>query len=419
MANTFKFGNGKWAVKDGYALAYNDENGNFKPLPFDFTRATSATRVNKEGLIEVVTNNKPRIDFLNDSNGALLLEPSRTNLVTYSEDFTQWSKSNSTVTSNSIDSPEGNQNAALINYSITSSNGYIRLAHTASQYIKVYVKYNDIQWLMCYGSGLGAGKFIDIKNGVIGGNVGSGANAEIYDAGNGWKRIHFYSSSANITQFSIYAAQSDGSYASITLSGGVYLWGAQAEAGSYATSYIPNFGTALGATRSAETCNGAGDVNTFNDSEGVLFAEIAALADDSLNKRISLSDGSTSNRVTIEQYSAPNTIVARLSSNNVQQAFLVASNIDKKQYNKIALSYAQNNVNLWVNGLNVGQDTTAAMPMGLSELAFDDGGGAEPFYGNTKQIQYYDSALNDSDLETLTSWVSFSDMATSQLYSVE
>ena len=51
------------------------------------------------------------------------------------------------------------------------------------------------------------------------------------------------------------------------------------------------------------------------------------------------------------------------------------------------------------------------MPIGLSELAFDDGGGAEPFYGKTKQIQYFDSALTDSELETLTSWMSFSDMA--------
>jgi hypothetical protein len=49
MANTFKFGNGKWAVKDGYALAYNDENGNFKPLPFDFTRAQVL-----QGLIKMV-----------------------------------------------------------------------------------------------------------------------------------------------------------------------------------------------------------------------------------------------------------------------------------------------------------------------------------------------------------------------------
>ena len=44
-------------------LAYNDENDNFKPLPFDFTRASSATRVNKDGLIETVPSGKPRIDF--------------------------------------------------------------------------------------------------------------------------------------------------------------------------------------------------------------------------------------------------------------------------------------------------------------------------------------------------------------------
>jgi hypothetical protein len=56
-------------------LHITTRNGNFKPLPFNFTRSTGATRVNKDGLIEVVTNNKPRIDFLNDSNGALLLEP--------------------------------------------------------------------------------------------------------------------------------------------------------------------------------------------------------------------------------------------------------------------------------------------------------------------------------------------------------
>jgi hypothetical protein len=52
-------------------------------------------------------------------------------------------------------------------------------------------------------------------------------------------------------------------------------------------------------------------------------------------------------------------------------------------------------------------------------LSFNTTSSSEFFYGNTKQLQYYDSALNDSDLETLTSWVSFSDMATSQLYTIE
>lgn len=84
MANTLKFGNGQWASKEGSVLAYNDENNNFKPLPFDFTRASGATRVNKDGLIEVVGSDEPRIDFSNDANGALLLEPSRTNFIPYS-----------------------------------------------------------------------------------------------------------------------------------------------------------------------------------------------------------------------------------------------------------------------------------------------------------------------------------------------
>ncbi len=60
MAQTLKFGNGTWATKEGSALAYNDENGNYKPLPFDFDRASTATRVNKEGLIEVVGRDKPK-----------------------------------------------------------------------------------------------------------------------------------------------------------------------------------------------------------------------------------------------------------------------------------------------------------------------------------------------------------------------
>ena len=47
MAETLKLGNGNWATKEGSTLAYNDENGNFKPLPFNFTRDSGATRVNK------------------------------------------------------------------------------------------------------------------------------------------------------------------------------------------------------------------------------------------------------------------------------------------------------------------------------------------------------------------------------------
>jgi hypothetical protein len=119
MSETLKFGNGQWATKVGSTLAYNDEGGNFKPLPFNFTRSTGGTRVNKDGLIEVVTNNKPRIDYLNDSNGALLLEPQRTNLALSSEEINNtgfWQLTNSgTITANSTISPDGYQNADTLN----------------------------------------------------------------------------------------------------------------------------------------------------------------------------------------------------------------------------------------------------------------------------------------------------------------
>ena len=64
MANTLKFGNGEWYGKKDTILAYNDENSNYKPLPFDFSRASNATVVNKAGLIETVGSGEPRVDFL-------------------------------------------------------------------------------------------------------------------------------------------------------------------------------------------------------------------------------------------------------------------------------------------------------------------------------------------------------------------
>ena len=123
MANTLNLGGGKWARKEGSLLAYNSENNNYKPLPFTFDRASSATRVNKQGLIETVGADQPRVDYLNDSNGALLLEPSRTNLITYSEDFSQsaWNKTNLTLLSNNIISPDGTSNASKLTVTSTGA----------------------------------------------------------------------------------------------------------------------------------------------------------------------------------------------------------------------------------------------------------------------------------------------------------
>jgi hypothetical protein len=73
-----------------------------------------------------------------------------------------------------------------------------------------------------------------------------------------------------------------------------------------------------------------------------------------------------------------------------------------------------------INGFLLGSDyTIASLPIELSRLQLEGANGSNDFYGKTKQIQYYNSALTDSELEQLTSWTSFTEMAQGQLYTIE
>ena len=122
MANTLKFGSGLWATQENSVLAYNDENGNYKPLPFEFERDTNATVVNKSGLIETVGNNIPRIDFQGNNKGALLLEPERTNILLQSNQFdTTWTLSSSINITSGQSGVGGSNNAWLLKRNSTGS----------------------------------------------------------------------------------------------------------------------------------------------------------------------------------------------------------------------------------------------------------------------------------------------------------
>jgi hypothetical protein len=92
---------------------------------------------------------------------------------------------------------------------------------------------------------------------------------------------------------------------------------------------------------------------------------------------------------------------------------------DSTLFSKIAFKYKQNDFSLLVNGFEVDTSPTRKYYNWFRYFSILSYIGGNQFYGNTKQIQYYDSALTDSELETLTSWVSFQDMAEGQLYTIE
>ena len=398
-----------------YSVLPTDGTGDF-----DFTRSGSTTRVNSEGLIETVGSNVPRlnyplIDGVVSGCPSLGLEPIRINLFPYSEDFTNnaWAKTRTTATANSTTSPNGGVNASLIT-ATESTAGYVFDGATLTQGLKYFVSVFFKQG--SYGGNVIISDFTE--SGVVTFNLttktiitsGIASDASYEDYGNGWFRVM-----ASITP-TISTGNHNivfGNFGGVGNS--IYIWGAQLEAGSYPTSYIPSL-TGSQTTRSAETCINAGDVNTFNDSEGVLFAEISALASTvPTYTSIGLGSGSSNNRIGFGFVTPSNIYVFKRTTSSWNTNKLVNIN----ESNKVAISYNTNDNHFWLNGFKIASDATIGDLVQPTGLGFRASYGGEQFYGNTKQIQYFNTALNDSDLETLTSWDSFSDMATGQLYTIE
>jgi hypothetical protein len=383
---------------------------------FDFTRATTATRVNSSGLIEEMAINVPRLEYpLIDGvvNGcpSLLLEPQTTNLITYSEDFTQgWTESNSIITSNQVISPDGTLNADKLTKS--DINGSIIKVYTfvGGEVFSIFAKADESN-ILTIDNGDGRSYF-DLINGTYNASTGGGY---IEHYGNGWYRCTVENSYVGTSTIRVYPSDSLTSLSGTT--GSLYIWGAMLEANSFSTSYIPTNGSAV--TRNAETCNGAGDAATFNDSEGVLMVETSSFEYPiTQNNWLTITDGSINNSIGIV-FESTGSVVARNEVGGVNYSYLTHI-IDYTNVLKIAFKYKLNDLQLWINGYKVSVlSNSPIFPNNtLNSLQLQYGGGSNTFYGNTKQIQYYNSALTDSELEQLTSWTSFSDMANGQQYSI-
>jgi hypothetical protein len=412
MAQTLKFGtDGNWATKKGSTLAYNDQNDRFKPLPFTTTRATGATRVNKEGLIEVVSNDVPRIDYTDSADGALLLENSSTNLVTYSEDFSNWFTNGSATSSiNTLISPNGTLNADTLNAAISNYSGFNKrfTSTIGSSYTNsVFFKKGTQEWVgLVKNDGSAMAAWFNLSNGTIG-TVESGVDAKIKDYGNGWYRCSI-TMNATITDSYIQIAVVDynNSISNSVVGGAIYAWGAQVEANSYPTSYIPTNGSAV--TRVADTASGAGNSEVFNDSEGVFYINTASLSNDGTNRQISISDGNTSQRVYFGFRANSNEFI--LSSRD--SSYLIANVSDVTNFNKYVFQYKSGNFKAFVNGFNYVLNADGGLlPTGLNTLNFDDGRGVADYFGKTKELGYYNTALTDEELEYMTSYRTLRELA--------
>jgi len=410
MAATIKYGDTKWAVKDGNTLGYNDEN-RFKPVPFDFTRNSIGTRVDRNGLIETIGNNIPRIDFTDNTDGHLLLEPQSTNLLPYSEDFTQsnWTNFQSATTSNQNNSLTNDNNATLF-YPLVSST-YASLFDTANLSLGIYTfsvfaKASGKDFL-CIDDGNGGQNWFNLGDGTLG-TINSSYTANIQDFGNEWYRCSITNNSNSTFNYRvIYLVTDADNSTTITKNGtdGILLFGSQVEALSHPTSYIPTNGSTI--TRASETCTNAGNSTLINSTEGVLYAEIAALETTSSGSNyITITDGTYNNRASILFSSgATNQIRFFLRVGGASQVDKNQSVTNVKSFNKVAFKYKANDFAVWINGVEVSTDTSGSVWTSgtINELTFTEiGTTTGAFRGKLKAVAVFNEALSDSELTQLT-----------------
>ena len=394
MANTLKFGNSEWYGSEGNILAYNDENGNFKPLPFDFSRNSSATVVNKLGLIETVGVNDARVDYLNNAKGALLLEPTRTNYQPYSTNFSSWGIVDVTVGLNYGLSPDGFNNSVLV----TEGTG-----STQHRILKGSPTSSGIYTLSCFVKNKVGNRQAYIDMGAVTGFFNFDTKTMFSAAGttsvesfsNDWYRISI-TSNTNVTPTANYLGtgknnietfQGDGSSA-------IEFFAPQLELGSYPTSYIPTQGTAQ--TRLADSCSQTTPDGVIGQTEGVLYCEVDVKSGyDTNNLMVTLSD-TGAEQIYINRSNG------KLEFFITNALVYVSPSILTNGVHKLALAYKQNDFAVAIDGVVVHTDNSGNVPTCNKINVGSHFNGNLPFNDRVNDVKLYNTRLSNSELAALT-----------------
>ncbi len=389
------------------------------PTPV-FTRASSATFVGSNGLIQSASTNTPRFDHdpVTLASRGLLIEEGRTNLLQRSEEFANayWSVVRSTITTDAATSPDGATTAekliadttAAINHRVDRAS--ITLALNTVHTVSVFAKASEY-------TGLGLGVGLSATEGVRFSLVGAGTatsvlagnTGTIQQLPNGWYRCTctFTSDATTAThRVAIYVGQ-NGTTTSYTGDGtsGIFIWGAQLEVGSFATSYIPT--TTASVVRSADVCSitGGNFNNFYNQSEGTLFLNAVPPLPSQLAYplMVNTTGNSQAHRIARSNESGVGSRRWRgLTTTNAGIEAVITTSGDITTTNvKAAYAFKLNDNAFAVNNVLVGTDTTVTMPNPTS-MRIGGNDGVDVLNGHIAAVRFYKKRLPDAKLQALT-----------------
>lgn len=388
-----------------------------------YTPTTTQAITNYIPQLMTAAAGQPRFDYdpITRAAKGLLIEEVRTNLLPYSTDFSSgWSIIGSSSTGTTI-SPDGTNTAILLTESTANSRHFItRLVsasastiYTASFYLKYRSKQYAVVAIKGYtgsASTVAFSQVVDLQNLTLGAGtntVGSPAStaASIQSVGNGWVRV---SVTMNI------GAGATSAYASASLSNsatpsyseevpiytgdgysGIYLWGAQLEAGAFPTSYIPTVAASVQRNGDAASMTGTNFSSWYTQGSGTLYEDCFWNGTSGYTYTLFVDGGNTNNIIATNTNS--NTFAARVRINNTDQLDMsFASVLLRGNTVKSAIAFSTNNFAVTANGLTPQTDSAGLVPV-VDRFVIGASGAR-----TIKSIRYYPFRLTDAQLQNLT-----------------
>jgi hypothetical protein len=338
----------------------------------------------------------------------LLVEEARTNSTLQSNAFTTtWGNTNVTLTSNSATSPAGDADGWLFANNTTTGNHNIGqgIAFTAAATtVSVFVKYLDHRWV---GIRMGAtgNQFFgswDLQNGVVG-SVTAGATIGMQAVGNGWYRLTLTATlttagSANC----IFGLNNADAIALTSYAGtgtGIYIFGAQLEAGAFPTSYIPT--TTATVTRAADVASitGSSFSSFYNQTEGTVYGEGSTFNTGASSCLVSIDDTTSNNRIQLRRSTSASTLRMVSSGGSIDANLTTGTALGA---NKIATGVSASNQNLVSNGaIATGITSITPMPT-VTQVQIGNGPASTAFNGTIKRLTYWPVRLANTTLQQIT-----------------
>jgi hypothetical protein len=358
---------------------------------------------------------------ITDESLGLLIEEQRTNLQTYSEQFDDavWTKSNATITANTIVAPNGTltgdmlvENTATGTHIVVASQTFTASSQTYSVFAKAAGR-SFLRLVIFDGTNAFAAYF-NLLTGLVGTVTGTTV-ASISAAGNGWYRCAISATTlaaAGNVACRLASADAVDSYTGNGYSG-VFLWGAQLEAGAFPTSYIQTVSSQVTRAADAASMTGANFSSWYNQAEGTVYCESATSSFSANMGAWAIGNPSLafgSGNMMYEVYTASSGQRAVNGFSNGSAQFIVGPTVAQtvNTFTRGAFGYAINNFASIVSASAASSDTSGTVPQGVTGLSIGGlqqgwSGGSNPLNGTIRKIAFYPIRCTNTQLQGLTS----------------